>query len=135
MTRSRLTASAFLFLAVLPGCGLFDRGDREPRCPRLHALFCGRDNDNTAAAYPVTAGGAECSTCAQGIPMNGPIMTTPGQGGMVMPSNPSTPMPMPGKIPPAGIKESEGKQFELEGASKIGPGPALGVPAGGSKMR
>ena len=39
--------------------------------------------------------------------------------------------------PPAGIKESEGKQFELEGAgaSKIGPGPVLAVPAGGLKNR
>ena len=42
-----------------------------------------------------------------------------------------------GRIPPAGIKESEGKQFELEGAgaSKIGPGPVLAVPANGSKNR
>jgi hypothetical protein len=139
MTRTRLTASAFLFLAVLPGCGLFDR-DREPRCPRLHALFCGRQEENNMAAYPVVAGGAECSTCAPGMPMSGPITSGPmimqpgpGAGGM----NPTIPPAntMPPKIPSPGIRESEGKQFELEGASKIGPGPVLAVPAGGSKMR
>lgn len=133
--RYRLTASALLFLAAAPGCRVFDR-DREPLCPRLNALFCGRDNN--VASYPVTAPAGDCNTCGPGMPMmGGPVISgpmMPGQPGIGQPIPPSGNVPLP-KIPSPGIKESEGKQFELESSIKGGPGPVLAVPAGGAKMR
>ena len=135
MIRIRMIATAFLILAAMPGCGIFHK-DR-PCFPRLNALFCGKSSDNTVS-YPVMSSGgpgaAPCETC--GNPgVGGPVITGPmiGQPGVIQ--GPITTTPPGAKIPPAGIKESEGKQFELEGASKIGPGPVLAVPAGGSKNR
>ena len=81
---------------------------------------------------------ADCG-CAPGTGgTGGPIILGPGG---TMPSGVypggTLPMPMPGaapgRIPPAGIKESPGKQFELEGASKTGP--ILSTPVGDSKLR
>lgn len=136
MIRTRMIATAFLILAAMPGCGIFHK-DR-PCFPKLNALFCGKSSDSTVS-YPVMSsdGAAPCETCANpgmgGPVISGPMMGIPGQPGMIQ--GPMTTTPPGAKIPPAGIKESEGKQFELEGASKIGPGPVLAVPAGGVKNR
>ncbi|WP_162136280.1 hypothetical protein [Zavarzinella formosa] len=141
MIRIRLIATAFLILAVMPGCGIFCHKER-PCFPRLHALFHGNETDSTAG-YPMmmtTGGGAPgCDSCnaggmSGGPVISGPMMGVPGSGGM-MTAPPMNTNPPGGRIPPAGIKESEGKQFELEGATKMGPGPVLAVPAGGLKNR
>lgn len=133
MTHTRKIASAFLFIIAVgsSGCGA-TRGEKEPCFPRLNALFCGNRSESMAG-YPEVVGSPECSTCSNGVPYSGPIVSgpmmvnPPGTGGGMTPQPPFNNAPTP-KIPPVGIKESDGKQFELE--SKAGTGPVLAVPAG-----
>ena len=136
MIRIRMIATAFLILAAMPGCGIFHK--EKPCFPRLNALFCGK-NSEEVVSYPVMSPGgpAPCETCSNPGMTGGPVITGPIIGAPGQPNinpGPTTLNPPGGKIPPAGIKE-DGKQFELEGASKIGPGPILAVPAAGSKAR
>lgn len=135
MRRIRLVIAGLIIMTGFSGCGIFQHD--KPCFPRLKALFCGNSTDSTAG-YPEMQG--DCASCNGAIPvgggpmMNGPvIMNPPINGNTIAP--PLNPNPVEGKIPPAKIKESEGKQFELEGASKTTTGPVLAVPAGVLKAR
>lgn len=130
MIRIRMIATAFLILAAMPGCGIFHK-DR-PCFPRLHAFFCGDKSHDSTVGYPVMSSGmqAPCETCSNpGV--GGPIITGPitSPGAMQqIPQGQNIPNP---KI---GIKESDGKQFELNETGKVNGGPVLGMPAVGTKM-
>lgn len=128
MFRTRLAGAALLTFTLLPGCGLLcgDRG--------LCSRWCG-------ARGPVNA-----------IPVSYPgdfgAMPYPADGGMIYGAPPvygSGPVVVPGAtvipgdtLPPpviprtrGGVDEGRGRQFELEGASRVGPsGPALALPGG-----
>lgn len=136
MSRARLAGAACLFLALLPGCGLFS-GDRRTLCDRWRDCWRGDRCDATPVGYPVMDGG-----CAMPIPggmpyHQGPPIYMGGPGASVPLGAETLPPPggarnMPPQIPPAGINEGKGKQFELEEAKRTGPvGPAL--PTGGIK--
>jgi hypothetical protein len=139
MPRTRLVGAALLFLAFLPGCGILT-GDRRTLCERWRDCRNGGQVDACPVSYPVIdSGGA--NGCAMpipgGIPYQGPPIYMGGPGASVPLGSETLPqpggtMPMPPRIPRAGIDEGKGKQFELEGASRSGPiGPAL--PTGGTK--
>ena len=134
MSRTRLVGAAFLFIALLPGCGTFS-GDRRTLCERWRECWNGGDRcDYVPVSYPMANGGG-CAMPIPGAPyQQGPpiFMGGPGVSG---PFGAETlPQPMPPKIPAPkiGVDEGKGKQFELEEASRRGPvGPAL--PTGGIK--
>jgi len=128
MFRTRLVAAGFLFLTLLPGCGLLC-GDR----PRLSERWRGR-----AEAYPASMpmGDPGCGTMVipPGSGVGGPMMLGPGgypYGGETFPP----PINGAPNIPRAGIIESPGErkgtQFDPDKASRTGP--VLMIPANGAK--
>ena len=139
MSRTRLAGAAFLFLALLPGCGLFS-GDRRTLCERWQDCWRGDRCDATPVGYPVMDGGA-CAMPIPGAPIHqGPPIYMGGPGASAPFGAETLPQPggiqtMPPKIPAPKIGVDEGKggkQFELDQASRTGPvGPAL--PTGGTK--
>ena len=118
MPRTRLFVAAVLTASLIPGCGIFS-GDR----PGL----CGRARDRRADQFegmPVSfPGGDACGSTI--IPPGATIV--PGNGGL---GSETLPPPIANgdnpRIPPAKIKESPGKQFELEKGTR---GPVLTMPA------
>jgi hypothetical protein len=127
MSRTRLVGAAFLFLTVLPGCGILC-GDRSRLCERWR----GRGE-----AYPASMPmGEGCGgmVIPPGGGAGGPIMIGPGgypYGGETFPH----PMNGAPNIPKAGIIESPGErkgtQFDPDKASRTGP--VLMIPANGAK--
>lgn len=150
MLRTRLAVAAAFSLTLLPGCGLLcgDRGlfGRTTECLRGGPMM-----EAIPVSYPVGNGGPCCTP----IPAGGPIMAGPTVGGPYggapyggapimggpiygngLSETLPPPLAQPGtpRIPKAGIDEGKGKQFELEGASKSGPGgPVLAIPANGTR--
>lgn len=136
MSRTRLAVAAFLFITLLPGCGILT-GDRRTICDRWRDFWVGPQVDACPVSYPVADAG-----CATPIPTGAPYtgapiyMGAPGAsvplGSETLPAPGLGAQPMPPLIPKAQIEEGKGKQFELEGASrKGGVGPAL--PMAGAK--
>jgi hypothetical protein len=136
MRRARLAGAAFLFIAVLPGCGIFTGG--RGICDRWRDCGNGNGYDAIPVSYPMMAPGCAMPV-ANGHPyggapiyMNGAPAGAPFGGPIGGPFGAETlPQPAPGTIrpiPKIGIDEGKGKQYELEGASRAGPvGPALPV--------
>jgi hypothetical protein len=134
MLRSRLLIVAALAATALPGCGLFC-GDRPGVFERMRRdEGCGGPAYGMPVSFP--GGDAGCGGCGGTvIPPGATVM--PGNGPMIMPGNggglgsETLPPPYAGgdgspRIPKAGIKETPGKQFELEKGTK---GPVLTIPA------
>jgi hypothetical protein len=120
MRRTRLLVVAFLTAALLPGCGLF-WGDRPGLCNRARDR---RDERLEGYGMPVSfPGGDACGSTI--IPPGATIV--PGNGGL---GSETLPPPLANgespRIPPPKIKESQGKQFELEKGTR---GPVLTIPA------
>ena len=138
MSRIRLAGAAFLFLTVLPGCGLFS-GDRPNVCQRWRDCWNGGGNraEFTPVSYPVADAGCGMTTIPNGHPYGGSPIYMGGPGAGMPLGSETLPQPgfggttMPPRIPAPkiGIDEGKGKQFELEGASRAGGimGPALPV--------
>ncbi|HVK08166.1 MAG TPA: hypothetical protein VM597_05250 [Gemmataceae bacterium] len=122
MRRTRLLVVAFLIAAGLPGCGTFF-GDRPGLCNRVKERRA--DQFDGAYGVPISfpGGGEGCGSTI--IPPGATIV--PGTGGL---GTETLPPPLANgdnpRIPPAKIKESPGKQFELEKGTK---GPVLTIPA------
>ena len=139
MSRTRLAGAALLFLAFLPGCGILT-GDRRTLCERWRDTWRGDRCDAMPVGYPIMDAGCP-NGCAMPIPgampyqgapiyMGGPGASVP-MGAETLPP-PNGIQPMPRTIPPAGINEGKGKQFDPDLSSRTGPaGPAL--PTGGVK--
>ncbi|HEX3151988.1 MAG TPA: hypothetical protein VHR66_28200 [Gemmataceae bacterium] len=128
MSRIRLVASAFLFLSVVPGCGMFS-GDRRNVCERWRDWW---NPQPTPVAYPMMDNGCAVPIAGQpyggGAPiiMGGPPGAPFGAETLPQPGFPGQQMPPKIPAPKIGIDEGKGKQFELEG--RTGPiGPALPV--------
>ncbi len=121
MRRTRLLVVAFLTAALLPGCGIFS-GDRPGLCNRMKDR---REERCEGYGMPVSfpGGGDACGSTI--IPPGATIIPGPGGAG-----SETLPPPLANgenpRIPPAKIKESPGKQFELEKGTR---GPVLTIPA------